>query len=327
MSDHERDDLVEGIQGRDRRALARAITLVESRRPETAELGQQVLASVLPLTGSAARIGVSGMPGVGKSTLIDALGVRLIDRGLRVAVLAVDPSSSISGGSILGDKSRMSRLAADERAFIRPSPTAQNLGGVTRYTREAMLLCEAAGYDVVLVETVGVGQSEVAVAAMVDFFLVLLLPGAGDELQGIKKGVIELADAIAVNKADGDLEDQARRTRNEYAAALRYLDSSSREWSPEVLMVSARTGEGLEELWDLMQRHREVLTSSGGLADKRREQNRSWLWQLIEQRLIETFRADAAVAARLGALERDVIDGTKTAAQAADELLAVTRPN
>ncbi len=321
------DELVEGLQARDRGALATAITLVESRNPERAALGQEVLARVLPLTGDAIRLGVSGIPGVGKSTLIDALGSLLTDRGYRVAVLAVDPSSTISGGSILGDKSRMARLATDERAFIRPSPTARNLGGVARRTREAMLLCEAAGYDVILVETVGVGQSEVEVAEMADFFLVMLLPGAGDELQGIKKGIIELADAIVINKADGDLADQARRTRTEYAAALRYLADDADDWTTEVAAISARTGEGVEELWDLVERHRALLSASGGLETRRREQQRRWLWRLIRERLVESFRQDASVAANLARLEAQVIAGEKTAAQAADELLAGRRPN
>jgi LAO/AO transport system kinase len=321
------EELVAGIQGRDRRALARVITLIESRRGDRAELGQRVLERVLPLAGGAIRVGVSGMPGVGKSTLIDALGMRLLERGLSVAVLAVDPTSVVSGGSILGDKSRMSRLAADERAFIRPSPTARDLGGVTRRTAESVLLCEAAGFDVVLVETVGVGQSEVDVAELVDFFLVLLLPGAGDELQGIKKGIIELADAIAINKADGEREDEARRTRNEYAAALGYLDPGDGAWRTEVLTISARSGQGVDELWDLIERHRQAAAAAGALAARRREQQRRWLWRLVEEGLLERFRADPAVAARLGPLERDVLDGRKTAAQAAEELLALTRPN
>mgnify|MGYP002624306345 FL=1 len=327
MTDPDLESLVEGIQARDRQTLARVITLIESRRSDRAELGQKVLERVLPLAGGATRVGITGMPGVGKSTLIDALGRLLIERGLRVAVLAVDPTSTVSGGSILGDKSRMSGLAADDRAFIRPSPSARNLGGVTRRTHEVVLLCEAAGFDVVLVETVGVGQSEVEVAQMVDFFLVLLLPGAGDELQGIKKGIIELADALAVNKADGELEDQARRTRNEYAAALRYLRAGPDAWRPEVLALSARTGRGLEELWDVVQRHREVMTASGALEEGRREQQRRWLWRLIEERLLEEFRSDERVAARIDGLEREVVAGGKTAWQASEELLAVTRPN
>ena len=327
MSELSVDSLVEGIQARDRGALASAITLVESRRPERAALGQEVLTRVLPLTGDAIRIGISGIPGVGKSTFIDALGSQLTERGYRVAVLAVDPSSSISGGSILGDKSRMARLAADERAFIRPSPTARNLGGVARRTRDVMLLCEAAGYDVVLVETVGVGQSEVEVAEMVDFFLVMLLPGAGDELQGIKKGIIELADAIVINKADGELADQARRTRTEYAAALGYLVHDTSDWQTEVAAISARTGEGVEEVWQLIERHRAAMAASGELETRRRDQKRRWLWRLIRERLIDSLREDAAVAAELARLEADVVADRKTASRAADELLAARKPN
>lgn len=327
MPDPTPESLVEGLQARDRGALASTITLVESRKPERAALGQEVLTRVLPLTGDAIRIGISGIPGVGKSTLIDTLGSQLTDRGYRVAVLAVDPTSTVSGGSILGDKSRMSRLAADERAFIRPSPTARNLGGVARRTRDVMLLCEAAGYDVVLVETVGVGQSEVEVAEMVDFFLVMLLPGAGDELQGIKKGIIELADAIVINKADGELADQARRTRTEYAAALRYVIDDTSDWRTEVAAISARTGEGIEELWGLVERHRAVMAGSGALETKRREQKRRWLWRLVREGLVDSFRQDASAAADLARLEAEVVADRKTAAQAADELLASRKPN
>jgi LAO/AO transport system kinase len=319
--------LVEGIQARDRRSLATAITLVESRNPERAALGQEVLSRVLELTGDSIRVGVSGVPGVGKSTLIDALGALLVERGYDVAVLAVDPTSTVSGGSILGDKSRMPRLAVAESAFIRPSPSARNPGGVARRTREAMLLCEAAGYDVVLVETVGVGQSEVEVSEMVDFFLVLLLPGSGDELQGIKKGIIELADAIAVNKADGELADPARRTRNEYAAALRYLADDARPWKTEVVAVSARTGEGIDGLWDIVERHRQAMAESGLFETRRREQTRRWLWRLVREGLVESFQQDEANAARLARLEAEVLRGEKTPAQAADEILAAHRPN
>lgn len=327
MKEADLESLVEGVQSGDRGSLANAITLVESSRQDRAELGQQVLARVLPLTGDAIRIGVSGIPGVGKSTLIDVLGKQLVERGYRVAVLAVDPSSSISGGSILGDKSRMQELAADERAFIRPSPTARSLGGVARRTREAILLCEAAGYDVILVETVGVGQSEIEVADMVDFFVVMLLPGAGDELQGIKKGIIELADAIVINKADGELEDQAVRTRNEYAGALRYLDSSSSSWEPRVLTTSARSGSGIDELWSLLQEHREQAEQSGDLISRRRDQARKWFWRRVEEQVVESFQREEAQGKSVERLQRQVIAGEKTAAQAAAELLAARRPN
>ncbi|MEE9562590.1 MAG: methylmalonyl Co-A mutase-associated GTPase MeaB, partial [Thermoanaerobaculia bacterium] len=246
------EDYVRGIQEFDRGILARAITLVESRKPEDMALAQELLVRLMAQTGDAVRVGITGVPGVGKSTFIDALGTRLIDDGHRVAVLAVDPSSSISGGSILGDKSRMPRLAAAAEAFIRPSPNALSLGGVTRRTRETMLLCEAAGFDVILVETVGVGQSETVVADMVDCFLVLVLAGAGDELQGIKKGIIELADLVAVNKADGDNLERAQLAKRDYAAALRYLGARPTSWEPRVVTVSGLTGAGMAELWELV---------------------------------------------------------------------------
>lgn len=319
------EPLVEGVMAGDRRQLARAITLIESRRPEDATLGQELLTRLLGLTGNAVRIGISGIPGVGKSTLIDSLGKLLVERGYKVAVLAVDPSSTISGGSILGDKSRMPQLAADERAFIRPSPTARSLGGVARRTQEALLLCEAAGYDVVLVETVGVGQSEIEVSEMVDSFVVLLLPGAGDELQGIKKGILELADVIAINKADGDLANEARRTSNEYASALRYLGGSSVEggaWETEVLALSAHTGENLEALWSVIERHRAHLEASGRLDERRREQRGQWLWRLVEEGVMSAFRADGGVRTKLAEIEGRVRNGDMTAAGAAELLLA-----
>lgn len=326
MSDSVKGDLeglVEGVMAGDRGQLARAITLIESRREENSRLGQEVLARLLPLTGGSIRIGISGVPGAGKSSLIDALGLQLLDRGYRVAVLAVDPSSTVSGGSILGDKSRMPNLSQDERAFIRPSPTAQGLGGVARRTQEALLLCEAAGFDVVLVETVGVGQSELDVADMVDSFLVLLLPGGGDELQGIKKGIIELADIIAVNKADGDLEGPARQTRSEYAAALRYLEGQRAGWQPRVVAVSALTGSGLEDLWTLLAEHRAMLEADGSLEARREEQRRRWLWRLLEEGVMDAFRSDPAIQSRLPAVENTVRKGRRTAADAASELLSV----
>jgi LAO/AO transport system kinase len=313
---------VRGIQQADRGILARAITLVESRKPEDMELAQELLVRLLPQTGQAVRVGITGVPGVGKSTFIDALGTQLIEEGHRVAVLAVDPSSSVSGGSILGDKSRMPRLAADEEAFIRPSPSALSLGGVTRRTRETMLLCEAAGFDVVLVETVGVGQSETMVADMVDFFLVLVLAGAGDELQGIKKGIIELADLVAVNKADGDNLDRAMAAKQDYAAALRYLGARATPWEPRVVTVSAQTGAGLHELWGLVEEHRHLLTASGELEERRRRQLGHWMWSLIDERLLEAFRAHPEVKKRLAELERAVVEGSVTPTRAATELLA-----
>ena len=315
------EDYARGIRESDRGLLARAITLVESRRAADMALAQELLVRLQPETGKAIRVGITGVPGVGKSTFIDALGTQLIENGHRVAVLAVDPSSSVSGGSILGDKSRMPRLAAAGEAFVRPSPSALSLGGVTRRTRETMLLCEAAGFDVILVETVGVGQSETMVADMVDFFLVLVLAGAGDELQGIKKGIIELADLIAVNKADGDNLERAQLAKQDYAAALRYLGPRKTSWEPQVITVSARTGDGMEELWALVEENHRLLTDSGELEERRRHQLGRWMWSLIEEKLHDSFRRHPEVIGRLGELERAVAEGSVTPTQAATELL------
>lgn len=314
-------DYVEGIRSGNRTLLARAITLIESQRREDVEVAQDLLLRLLPETGAGFRIGISGVPGVGKSTFIDSLGVYLIEHGHRVAVLAVDPSSSISGGSILGDKSRMPRLAARSQAFIRPSPNALTAGGVGRRTRESLLLCEAAGFDVVLVETVGVGQSEILVADMVDFFVVLLLAGAGDELQGIKKGILELADLLAVNKADGENRKRALAAQRDYRAAMRYLRPRAADWEPPVMAVSGRDGTGLEELWGHVERHRELAAAAGALEQRRREQSRRWMWSLIEERLLASFRSDPAVCSRLPELEEEVVAGRTTPTRAAGEVL------
>lgn len=317
------DEYVEGIRAADPAVLARAITLVESQRSDDRRLAQKVLEAILPTTGKATRVGISGVPGVGKSTFIEALGMKLTSQGHRVAVLAVDPTSSVSGGSILGDKSRMPQLAASQCAFIRPSPSALTPGGVGRRTRETMLLCEAAGFDVVIVETVGVGQSETLVAEMVDFFMVLLLSGAGDELQGIKKGILELADLLAVNKADGDNRQAAQMAQREYEAAMRYLPSRSTSWQPPVLAVSGLTGQGLEELWGCVEDHRTLMSASGELEDRRREQNRAWMWSLIEERLEETFLSDRRVQSSLPELEKRVLEGSLTPTGAAESLLEI----
>ncbi|HYF55839.1 MAG TPA: methylmalonyl Co-A mutase-associated GTPase MeaB, partial [Salinarimonas sp.] len=277
---------IEALLAGDRAALARAITLAESKRADRRAAARALLDAAMPHTGRAARVGITGVPGVGKSTTIDALGAMLSARGHRVAVLAVDPSSSRTGGSILGDKTRMARLAADPAAFVRPSPTSGTLGGVAARTRETMLLCEAAGFDVILVETVGVGQSETAVADLTDFFLVLMLPGAGDELQGIKKGILELADVIAVNKAD-DAGARANAAAAEYRAALHILAPSSGIWSPPVLTVSGLTGQGLDELWAKVLDHRARLEAAGELHAKRRAQDLKWMWALVHERLHE----------------------------------------
>ena len=311
-----------GVLACERGVLAQAVTLIESRHADDAALAQALLARLLPATGGAHRIGITGVPGVGKSTFIDELGMRLLAAGKRVAVLAIDPTSQVSGGSILGDKTRMQRLALEPAAFIRPSPSSLTPGGVARRTRETMLLCEAAGFDVVLVETVGVGQGETAVADMVDFFLVLVLPGSGDELQGIKKGVFELADALAVNKADGDGATRARLALAELRSALRYLPRRRASWQTRALAVSGLTGAGLDELWAVIAEHRATLTASGELAQLRAEQQRTWMWALIRERLEARFREHPAVVAELARLESAVQAGSITSTAAADELLA-----
>ena len=315
------DALAEAVLQGDRAHLARAITLIESRHPEDREPAQELLARVLPRTGDSQRIGITGVPGVGKSTFIEAFGIHRVDEGHRVAVLAVDPSSSVSGGSILGDKSRMNRLAQREEAFIRPSPAGAFLGGIGRRTRETMFLCEAAGFDIVLVETVGVGQSETLVSDMVDLFLVLMLPGAGDELQGIKRGVLELADLVAVNKADGDQLAAARFAQSEYSSVLRYTRGEVDGWRPRALCVSALTGEGLSELWVEMKRHRELLGSNGRLEQKRREQRRSWLRSLLTEAVLDAFHSRAGMAVQISEVEEAVMDGRMTAVQGVGRLL------
>jgi LAO/AO transport system kinase len=311
-----------GVCVGDRAVLARAITLIESRDQADGALAQQLLTRLLPRTGHARRVGITGVPGVGKSTFIDELGTRLTARGLKVAVLAIDPSSSVSGGSILGDKTRMARLSVNPRAYIRPSPSGLTPGGVARRTRETMLLCEAAGFDVVLIETVGVGQGETTVAEMVDFFLVLMLPGSGDELQGIKKGILELADLIAVNKADGDGADRARLALGDLKAALRYLPHRRADWTTRALAVSGQTGAGLDELWAIVEEHRAALERSGGLQALRADQGRAWMWALITERLETAFRAHPEVAARLGPLEDQVLRGQLAPTAASEALLA-----
>jgi LAO/AO transport system kinase len=315
----------DAVRRGDRRSLARAITWLESTRADQAAQGQAVLEALVPHTGAAQRVGITGPPGVGKSTFIEALGLHLIERGHRVAVLAVDPSSPVTGGSILGDKTRMERLAAREEAYIRPSPSGGSLGGVAHRTRETMLLCEAAGFDVVLVETVGIGQSEVTVASMVDFFLVLLQPGAGDELQGIKKGVLELADALLVTKADGEQAAAARRAQSEHAQALGLLRPSSASWTPPVLTCSALRGEGVAELWEAIEAHRRALEKSGERQARRREQARAWMWSLVEEGLRESFRSHPGVAARIERVQRDVEASRTTPAAAARSLLETFR--
>ncbi len=307
----------------DRAALGRAITLVESRRASDRPDADALLQRLLPHAGAALRVGITGMPGVGKSTLIEALGGRLTAAGHRVAVLAVDPSSARSGGSILGDKTRMQELARDPRAFIRPSPSGGALGGVARRTRETIVLVEAAGYDVVLVETVGVGQSEVMVANMVDFFLVLTLAGGGDELQGIKRGILELADLLVVTKADGDNVEPARRTRAEYAGALALMPPRSPEWKPRVQLCSAMSGDGIDALWVAVEEHRDALQGSGEWERRRGEQRVHWLRQALRDGLEEALGEHAGVRQRLGELEAAVRSGEVAAEVAAAQVLAV----
>ncbi|WP_019633447.1 methylmalonyl Co-A mutase-associated GTPase MeaB [Actinomadura atramentaria] len=313
-------DYAAGVRDGSRAWIARAITLVESSRPDHRALAQEMLVELTPHAGGARRVGVTGVPGVGKSTFIDALGTRLTGAGHRVAVLAVDPSSTRTGGSILGDKTRMQRLAADPDAFIRPSPTAGTLGGVAKATREAMVVMEAAGYDVVLVETVGVGQSETTVADMVDSFLFLTLARTGDQLQGIKKGVLELADVIAVNKADGDHAMDARRAARELAGALRLLRGSGRD--VPVLTCSARDETGLAEVWAKLVEHQDRMRDSGELDRRRRAQQVRWTWAMVHDRLLGDLHADPAVRALAPGLEADVAAGTLTPALAAERLLA-----
>ena len=312
--------LERGILAGDRAALARAITLVESRRADHQTAARALLEQLMPHTGKAQRVGITGVPGAGKSTTIEALGCNLTAAGHRVAVLAVDPSSSRTGGSILGDKTRMERLSVDPNAFIRPSPSGGTLGGVTRKTREAMLLCEAAGFDVVIVETVGVGQSETAVADMVDIFLALLIPGGGDELQGIKKGLIEIADLIVINKADSDPE-RAERSAREYRTALHILTPASPDWTPPVITASGLKNDGLDRLWRQVERHREVMGANGERAARRAAQNARWMWAMVQGRLDEAFRGHPAVAALSSDLERQVRTGRLPASAAADRLL------
>lgn len=314
-------DLAAGVRNDDRAVLARAITLVESQKVEHQSIAKQLLQELLPETGNAVRLGITGVPGVGKSTTIDQLGLNLIAKGHKVAVLAVDPTSKRTGGSILGDKTRMTRLASAREAFIRPSPTAGTLGGVTRKTRETMVLCEAAGFDVVIVETVGVGQSEVAVSDMVDFFLVLLLAGGGDDLQGIKKGIIEIADMIAINKADGDNVTRAERAASEYQGALSIFTPKDATWFPPVITISGQENKGLDGLWDNILSHRGKLTSTGEFAQRRQSQAVAWMQDMLSDHLMTRVKNDPRIADRLPELEADVRSGKLLPTLAVDEIL------
>ncbi|TVQ41562.1 MAG: methylmalonyl Co-A mutase-associated GTPase MeaB [Geminicoccaceae bacterium] len=317
------DALIEGVLAGERASLARAITLVESRREDHRTQARKLLEAVLPHAGKAHRIGVTGVPGVGKSTFLEAFGTMLTGQGHKVAVLAVDPSSRRTGGSILGDKTRMVALATDPNAFVRPSPSAGTLGGVARASRETILLCEAAGYDIVFVETVGVGQSETLVADMVDLFLVLMLPGAGDELQGIKKGILELADLLVVNKADGDRQRLARQAARDLSAALRILQPDVGAWTPRVLTCSSTDRTGLEKVWDAIGDHRQALEADGSFAKKRARQQVNWMWAQLEDRLLHLLKEAPTVAQALPTIEAEVQAGTRPPTVAAEDLLTL----
>jgi GTPase len=317
--------LARDLRAGHRAALARAITLIESRRADHQAAARELVQALLPATGQAIRVGITGSPGVGKSTTIDALGMYLIERGHKVAVLAVDPSSARTGGSILGDKTRMARLSVSEQAFIRPSPSSGTLGGVAAKTREAMLLCEAAGFDVILVETVGIGQSETAVCDMTDFFLALMLPGGGDELQGIKKGLVELADMIAINKADGDNFKRANITAADYRGALHLLAPRSEHWQPPVVTYSGLTGAGIAELWQKILDHRKAMTESGEFLSRRRDQQVKWMWTMLEQRIMARLRGDATIRVKVKKLETEVAEGRMAPALAAEQIAEMLR--
>ncbi len=319
------EEIAAAVARGDRRAMARTITWLESTRGDRTERGQAILDRLVSKTGGAIRVGITGPPGVGKSTFIEAMGLSLIEEGHRVAVLAVDPSSPVTGGSILGDKTRMERLAQHPDAFIRPSPSGGSLGGVAQRTREAMLVCEASGYDVILIETVGIGQSEVTVASMVDFFLVLLLPAGGDELQGIKRGVMELADALVVNKADGDTRLAAERTCAEYGSALELIRPTSPAWKPRSWLASALNGEGIGDIREAIFSHRRALSASGEFEPRRREQARAWMWSLLEEEIQKAFRQDPAVGEALPGIEAEVASLQRTPGSAVRTLMATFR--
>ena len=317
------DYYVQGVLDSNRLMLSRTITLIESSLPNHQEMAATIIEKLLPHTGKAVRLGITGVPGAGKSTFIESFGTLLTDLGHRVAVLAIDPSSARSGGSVLGDKTRMLELSVNDRAFIRPSPSGGTLGGVARKTRETMLACEAAGFDVVIIETVGVGQSETAVASMVDFFLVLMIAGAGDELQGIKKGILEVADTIVINKADGDNVTRAERARREYETALHILTPGSAHWSPQVLTCSALKKTGLTEIWETVNQHRAALEAAGELQSKRKKQALDWMYFLLEEGLRSWFFNHPQIQARLPELHGAIDQQTVSPTSAASHLLKI----
>lgn len=317
------DEYVAGVLAGDRMIVSRAITLIESNAPTHFELAQQVLQRLLPHTGNSLRVGITGVPGAGKSTFIEALGCRLCEQGNRVAVLAVDPSSTVTKGSILGDKTRMDLLSKQPRAFIRPSPSGGTLGGVTRKSRETLLICEAAGFDVILVETVGVGQSETTVRSMVDFFLLVVLTGAGDELQGMKKGVMELADAILINKADGDNKQRALVARSDYNRILHYLRPATEGWDTKAYTCSAVTGEGIADIWDIVMTFKQITEKSGVLLHRRREQTLDWVHSMVEEHLRTLFFQNANVRAHRDGIENQVVQGILPATAAVRQLITL----
>jgi len=314
-------EYIEGVLSGDRKWLAQAITLVESTKEEHHVLAREVVQACLPKAGNSVRVGITGVPGVGKSTFIETLGKHVTASGKKLAVLAIDPSSQKSGGSILGDKTRMEELAANENAFIRPSPASGALGGVANATRESIILCEAAGYDIIFVETVGVGQSETTVHSMVDFFLLLMLAGAGDELQGIKRGIMEMADTIAINKADGDNEKAATQAQAEYKSALHLFPPSESGWMPRVETCSALNGSGIETIWQIIEEHNELFNSKGLLTQKRQQQTKSWLKEAINHELESAFYNNASVSTAYPEVEQQVLDGKLSALAAAHSLI------
>lgn len=313
---------IDGVLSGNRKILSKTITLIESARADHQSLAKQIIDQLLPYTGNAFRLGITGVPGVGKSTFIETFGMYLIQKGHHLAVLAVDPSSQRSGGSIMADKTRMEKLSVEKNAFIRPSPSSGTLGGVARKTRESILICEAAGFDVIVVETVGVGQSETTVASMVDFFLVLMLAGAGDQIQGIKKGVLEIADALAINKADEDNIQKAQQAKKEYESALSLLNPSSPSWTPPVLTCSAMEAVGIDDIWETVKDHRIRLSASGELDSKRKHQALDWMWALVEEGLKERFNDNKEIQNRLPRLIADVEKGVIAPPVAAMELLS-----